>query len=348
MIFTDASTMAQAAAAYWVVEGPTGLDANLIAAKTKVTGLRQHEYIGRLELVAAVMGVALALKIGISYKITKENVTYFTDSMSVLFWLSTTSTLSAYAGHRVAKIVERSKFQQWNYVHTEENPSDLPTRGMRASELSTCELWWKGPKFLRTPPHEWPEQPRIRAPEAAAAEVRTLEEISKNIVMKAEEAPAKVDEQLKLVKIIMDTGHSVWRAIKMLAALSEGFHQQFNNAKFEMIFSKWEMLWIQHEQREFFKKLYGELLAQSRPSELVEMRPWLDSQGVIRVGTGLSHSLHHDWELVSPILLHQKMKYAVEYYSRGHRVGLAHQGGGSWPPIQYKGVLPVAKSNGNP
>ena len=63
VVFTDASTMAQAAAAYWVTETTHGWDSKLIAAKTKVTGLRQHEHIGRLELVGAVLGVALALKI---------------------------------------------------------------------------------------------------------------------------------------------------------------------------------------------------------------------------------------------------------------------------------------------
>ena len=107
VVFTDASTMAQAAAAYWVTRGPQGIDSNLIASKTKVTGLRQHEHIGRLELIAAVLGVSLALKVALSYRIPVERVTYFTDSMSVLYWLSTTAPLSAYAGHRVAKIAER-------------------------------------------------------------------------------------------------------------------------------------------------------------------------------------------------------------------------------------------------
>ena len=94
--FNDASTMAQAATAYWVTETPQGFESRLIAAKSKVTGLRQHEHIRRLETVGAVLGVALA---------------------------STTSTLSACAGHRVAKIGERSHFGQWNCVHTLENPS---------------------------------------------------------------------------------------------------------------------------------------------------------------------------------------------------------------------------------
>ena len=59
--------MAQAAAAYWVTEGEKHHEhpyqARPIGSKVKLTGLRQLEHIGRLELIAAVMGVMLAVKI---------------------------------------------------------------------------------------------------------------------------------------------------------------------------------------------------------------------------------------------------------------------------------------------
>ena len=72
-------------AGYWVTEVNGRIDANLVAAKTKVTGMLQHEYNGRLELVAAVMGVNLAFKVAVAFQITMKEVTYFTDSMSVLY-----------------------------------------------------------------------------------------------------------------------------------------------------------------------------------------------------------------------------------------------------------------------
>ena len=63
------------------------------------------------------------------------------------------------------------------------NPSDLPTRGVCAKDLARCEIWWHGPEFLRQPETDWPEQPHARATEDAAAETRTAEEISKQIIM---------------------------------------------------------------------------------------------------------------------------------------------------------------------
>ena len=71
VLFSDASHMAQAAAAYWVTEAQPSSEepyqARLIASKLKLTGLRQMEHIGRLELIAAVMSVMLAVKICIAY-----------------------------------------------------------------------------------------------------------------------------------------------------------------------------------------------------------------------------------------------------------------------------------------
>ena len=330
VVFTDASTMAQAAAAYWVSEESGKIESRLIASKTKVTGLRQHEHIGRLELVAAVIGVALALKIAVAYSFPMEEVTYFTDSMSVLYWLSTTAPLSAYAGHRVAKIGERSNFGQWNYVSTKDNPSDLPTRGVRAEELVNCELWWCGPSFLRKPRPEWPEQPYIRATEAAAAETRTVQEISKNIILLSK-SPSPHEEReaarLDLFKRVMEQGHSARKTMRLLSRLNEVMHCRYNNNKFDMIFSRWEALWMKTEQQRVFKKLYSELTQNQRPSEMLEMKPCLDSKGLIRVATGLDHSLHHDWETTFPILLHHKMGFVRELLEYLHKQGLAHQGG---------------------
>ena len=108
VIFADSSSMAQAAVAYWVSEREGHLESHLIASNLKVMGMRQHEHIRRLELVAAVIGVKLAVKIAKAYNLDLGSVLYFTDSMAILYWLSTTMALSTYTGHRVAQILERT------------------------------------------------------------------------------------------------------------------------------------------------------------------------------------------------------------------------------------------------
>ena len=208
---------------------------------------------------------------------------------------------------------------QWNYVHTSENPSDLPTRGLRAEELAKCELWWHGPRFLRLPRHEWPEQPQIRSTEAAAAETRTVEEIAKNIILQGqgnpeEERPDSEVSRVRLIQRLIEQGHGVRKAMRLLERLAEIFCERFRNPRFNMIASKWERCWVKHEQKLAFPRLYNELSKHQRPSELIELRPCLDTRGILRVGMGLSQSLHHDWEISYPMLLHHKMKFQ----SKGH------------------------------
>ena len=95
VLLSDASRMALAVAAYWVTEAQPSSEesyqARLIASKVKLTGLHQMEHIGRLELIAAVMSVMLAVKICIAYGFPMDQVVFFTDSMAVLYWLFTTA-----------------------------------------------------------------------------------------------------------------------------------------------------------------------------------------------------------------------------------------------------------------
>ena len=324
VIFTDSSNLAQAAAAYWLSRTGKTLDSNLIAAKTKVTGMRQHEHIGRLELVAAVMGVMLATKVTKAYRIPMEDVLYFTDSMAVLYWLTTPAALTAFTGHRVSKILERSLYNQWGYVKTSENPSDLPTRGMRAEDLAKNELWWKGPTFLQKPPSEWPEQPRVRATDASAAETRTVEEFSKNIVMMTHK---EEEGQLGLIARLLGKGLKIRNAMNALVNLAELLRKKFKQEKFAVTYKRLENCWIRCEQQKAFSSVYRELEQQRRITTLRELDPRLDSHGVIRVAAGLSQSRYHSWETAYPILLHEKMRFTQELLVYTHRKSLAHLGG---------------------
>ncbi|GFS68763.1 integrase catalytic domain-containing protein [Trichonephila clavipes] len=51
----------------------------------------------------------------------------------------------------LSKILEKRLTQncQWNHVSSNENPADLISRGLNASDISSKQLWWHGPDFLR-------------------------------------------------------------------------------------------------------------------------------------------------------------------------------------------------------
>ncbi|GFV63770.1 retrovirus-related Pol polyprotein from transposon 17.6 [Trichonephila clavipes] len=57
--------------------------------------------------------------------------------------------LKTFIGNRI-KIIERlTQNCQWNHVSSNENPADLISRGLNASDISSKQLWWHGPDFLR-------------------------------------------------------------------------------------------------------------------------------------------------------------------------------------------------------
>ncbi|XP_040067221.1 uncharacterized protein LOC120840676 [Ixodes scapularis] len=69
---------------------------------------------------------------------------------------------------RLKEIIQRPEPEAWNYVQSAENPADLLTRGVKACQLVTSRLWWKGPEWLvesqTRPPHEYKIREEVSEP----------------------------------------------------------------------------------------------------------------------------------------------------------------------------------------
>ena len=63
------------------------------------------------------------------------------------------------------KIQKESLPTQWDYVKTDGNPADLPSRGLPAQERES-KLWWCGAEFL---PYEEDNSSRSRLIKTTAA-----------------------------------------------------------------------------------------------------------------------------------------------------------------------------------
>ena len=48
-------------------------------------------------------------------------------------------------------ILSRASPSQWHYIPSDQNPSDLASRGCLVEELIDSDLWWHGPPFLSCP-----------------------------------------------------------------------------------------------------------------------------------------------------------------------------------------------------
>ena len=144
-VFCDASQSAYCAAVY-VTQGG---ESRLLIAKARLAPLKPALTIPRLELMAALIGCRLMKFVTESLNLTEPRVTYWTDAMDVLYWLTGKRQLRVFVQNRVTSILQLSRFDQWRHVRGEDNPADLGTRGITVAALEKCDVWWHGPHFLR-------------------------------------------------------------------------------------------------------------------------------------------------------------------------------------------------------
>jgi len=62
----------------------------------------------------------------------------------------------------VEEILKSSTKSQWGHVSGNENPADLGSRGVPASELKDSKLWWEGPNWLSGDRECWPTNFQVR------------------------------------------------------------------------------------------------------------------------------------------------------------------------------------------
>jgi hypothetical protein len=174
----DASSKAYGTVGYLRSRYVEDIGVTWIQAKAKLTPL-EGITIPRGELQGAVLGVGMGRTIQKSLKLQSKNIHFWTDSTNVLCWLQGESVrLKMFVHNRVQTILLHSALENWRWIPTEVNPADVVSRGLFMDQLVDCELWWKGPKFLREHPSEWPQQKKAyESTEEAAVEYKSEETI---------------------------------------------------------------------------------------------------------------------------------------------------------------------------
>ena len=133
-----------------------------MSAKARVASLRQTT-IPRLKLMAALIAARLAKPICTEFRIKPSKVVLWSDSMIVLAWLRSESTMfKSFVGVRVAEIQTVFEPTFWRYVPSSNSADDL-SRGISAQDMNG--RWMNGPLFLRKEPKEWPSEVNEIQPE---------------------------------------------------------------------------------------------------------------------------------------------------------------------------------------
>ena len=155
--FGDASKRAYCAVIYLVTIVNDNAFVKLVASKTRVSPIKELS-IPRLELMAARILAQLmdAVRQALEPEYKFEGVRYWTDSKTVLCWISNTGSWKQFVQHRVDEIRRVSSKCDWGHCPGIENPADLGSRGVLVTELKNSSLWWTGPTWLKGTPIDWP------------------------------------------------------------------------------------------------------------------------------------------------------------------------------------------------
>lgn len=148
--FCDASARAYAAVVYLRLESEDQVCVRFLAAKTRVSPLGGVT-IPRLELLSALLLSKLMVSIqdALKSELRLSDPVCYTDSKVSLYWIrGCDQEWRQFVENRVISIRASVPARHWRHCPGEENPADIPSRGMGASELSKSHLWLRGPNWL--------------------------------------------------------------------------------------------------------------------------------------------------------------------------------------------------------
>ena len=161
--FSDASQEAYGQCSYLrLVDKDDKVSTRLTLAKSRVAPLKMVT-IPRLELTAALTSVRVSTFL--NEELDFENITnvYWTDSTVVLGYIANDSRrFHVYVANRIQQIRDSTSVEDWCHVSTKDNPADVASRGATADQLMSNTTWWQGPAFLSTP-DAVPRSSRINA-----------------------------------------------------------------------------------------------------------------------------------------------------------------------------------------
>jgi len=278
--FADASEKAYAGVVYLRVITPNGAHVSLIAAKTRVASLKAMT-LPRLELCAALLTANLLKVVSQTLGLASDNIKAWSDSTIALAWISSyPARWKTYVANRVAAIQESFPVSCWSHVPGHDNPADVASRGILGSQLHGHPLWWTGPSWLAT---------RLQNPYP----ILDIKRNDHDVDTEARLVSAHIDVKGSHPTLEMFLRFSNWVTLVRSWAYCRRFMKLAKPkplkgstlSSLEVRESKFHIL--KTVQGAVFKKEIeqlsrGESLKENHP--LVALRPFVDNEGILRVG----------------------------------------------------------------
>lgn len=319
--FSDASESAYAACVYIrCVHFDSSVTVHLLISKTRVTPIKQRLTVPKAELAGAHLLTRLLVRVSESLKLRTslhKNTYAWSDSIIVLCWLRTQPhLLKVFESNRVSQIQASISPDQWRYVPTDMNPADPASRGIAPQELVNHELWW-GPAWLALDPVSWPppckqlerhEVPGLKKPTPIVAAATDDDDVGAHVI-------DKFSSFTKLVRTVSWCLRFAHNALK--SRLIKGNQNKINGTLSSEELQRALNALIKSVQSQSFNNDLLKL-EKNKPCStgMIRLKPFLDDNGLIRVGGRLVHS-SLSYSAKHPLVLphsHHFTNLVVDYY----------------------------------
>ncbi|XP_036147477.1 uncharacterized protein LOC118647191 [Monomorium pharaonis] len=322
--FCDASERAYGACAYvQAIDEANRVVSRLLCAKSRVAPVKKLT-IPRLELCGAVILVDLIQLILDSLPITFHGVYAWSDSTIVLAWIAgDAGRQKTFVANRVAKIQAILSADHWRHVAGKENPADLISRGTGCNNPDTSSLWWSGPPWLSEIAARWQHRPRFPEPSDQELEIIGSEH-KREIQVCVNQATSSsiIDEILSRFSLLIRIERIIAWCYRFISNARSGtIDRNYASISVEELKSARVKL-VKHCQGQFFERemrcLSGNRGLEAG-SALVGLSPFVDENGVLRVGGRLQKAAMVNYNKKHPILLPARSRFTVLLLEREHR-----------------------------
>ena len=306
--FGDASPKAYGSCVYIVcLYKNQPVFSKLVISRARVAPLKSVS-LPRLELLGALLCARLVKFVKKALRLSDEtDIRCWTDSRVTLAWIKgNPSRWKAFVANRVVEIQEITNPANWGFVKGSDNPADLVTRGLLANELMSSELWLNGPSFIKS--YISQKNTNIDLDTDIDTELPLVEccNNAKNITLLSTEQTggkpcfdierwSSFDKALRVLAWVFRFTHNISSSVeeKKTGELSI---EELTNAKLKILIS------IQKQDYNAEIECLKNGMNIPKTSDIYKLGPFIDSDGLLRVGGRLQFS-DLSFEEKHPIIL---------------------------------------------
>lgn len=254
------------------------------------------------------------LKTQTSLSIVVNKTVYWCDSTIALSWIKMSpNLLQTFVANRVTQIQEISDLNQW-HVDSNNNPADYLSRGVEPNRLIKLNQWWNGPKWLIKDQDDWP---------SLMVNTENVPELKRSFYTHKDLPDINnswMERFFNLTKLIRVTCYCL-RFTNCLKPNSKRRNGHLTSVELENSL----LVLAKLSQRSMFDIELNSLKKNqiiSPKSRLLSLNPFLDENGILRVGGRLYNSNFNEDKkhtiLISSKHYFTKLLFASEHQSLLH------------------------------